>query len=131
MNNKGKNLGQLIKKSRNEIGMTQQVLGDIVFGNFNYKGAQIISNCERGKASICPKHFVKILRALEIDRNELLKAYCLDYMDTILFEIMAQEKKQEAADKKAKIKKEAIKINHQENIASAKDAWKMLGLENL
>ena len=131
MNNKGKNLGQLIKKSRNEIGMTQQVLGDIVFGNFNYKGAQIISNCERGKASICPKHFVRILRALEIDRNELLKAYCLDYMDTILFEIMAQEKKQEAADKKAKIKKEAIKINHQENIASAKDAWKMLGLENL
>lgn len=131
MNNKGKNLGKLIKKARNEIGMTQQVLGDIVFGNFNYKGAQIISNCERGKASICPKHFVKILRALEIDRNELLKAYCLDYMDTILVEIMAQEKKQEAADKRAKVKKEASEISDQKIVVSAKDGWKILGLENL
>lgn len=92
MTNKGKHLGKLIKETRREKKISQTMLANQVFGSYHSRGAQTISNCERGLASLSPKHFVKLLKALEIDKKVLLEAYIQDYTDTILEVIKKHEK---------------------------------------
>jgi hypothetical protein len=68
------------------------MLANKVFGFYHSRGAQRVSNCERGLASLGPKHFVKLLKALEIDKKVLLEAYVHDYTDAILEVIKNDEK---------------------------------------
>lgn len=130
MNNKGKHLGELIRKRREELGLTQDQLASLVV-SYHKTAYQYISNCERGKSSLSPKYFAVLLRALELDKKELLEAYCLDYIDMILVEAVKNEKLIETIEKRKKTRKETEDKDFQNRIESAKDAWKMLGLENL
>lgn len=130
MNNKGKHLGELIRKRREELGLTQDQLASLVV-SYHKTAYQYISNCERGKSSLSPKYFAVLLRALEIDKKELLEAYCLDYIDMILVEAVKNEKLIETIEKRKKTRKETEDKDLNERLTSAKDAWKMLGLENL
>lgn len=92
MTNKGKHLGRLIRQARKELGINQQKLGSMLLGDYHSRSSQTISNCERGKASLSPKHFVKLLQILEIDKKVLLEAYIQDYTDAILEVIKNHEK---------------------------------------
>lgn len=130
MNNKGKHLGELIRKRREELGLTQDQLASLVV-SYHKTAYQYISNCERGKSSLSLKYFAVLLRALELDKKELLEAYCLDYIDMILIEAVKNEKLIETIEKRKKTRKETEDKDLNERLTSAKDAWKMLGLENL
>ena len=90
MNNKGKHLGELIRKRREELGLTQDQLASLTL-KYGRTACQYISNCERGKAGISPKYFVRLLNALELDKKELLQAYTLDFMDMLINDIQRQE----------------------------------------
>lgn len=128
MNNKGRHLGELIRKKREELGLTQDELASLIV-KYHRTAYQYISNCERGKSSLSPKYFTLLVRALELDKKELLEAYCLDYIDMILVEAVKNEKLIETIDKRKKSRKETEDKDFQNRIESAKDAWKLLGLE--
>jgi len=130
MNNKGKHLGELIRKRREELGLTQDQLASLVV-SYHKTAYQYISNCERGKSSLSPKYFAVLLRALELDKKELLEAYCLDYIDMILIEAVKNEKLIETIEKRKKTRKETEDKDLNERLTSAKDAWKMLGLDQV
>ena len=123
MTNKGKHLGALIKSARKEKNMSQTMLSYKVFGFYHSRGAQTISNCERGLASLSSKHFVKLLKALEIDKKVLLEAYVHDYTDAILEVI----KKAEIIEKRLESRRETEKKETQNRLEDAQDGWKMLG----
>ena len=127
MTNKGKHLGALIKAARKEKKMSQTMLANKVFGSYHSRGAQTISNCERGLSSLSSRHFVKLLKALEIDKKVLLEAYVKDYTDTILEVI----KKHESIEKRVLTRKELESKDLSNRLDSAKDGWKMLGMDNV
>lgn len=77
MNNKGKHLGELIRKRREELGLTQDQLASLTL-KYGRTAYQYISNCERGKAGISPKYFPLFANALKISKRRILDAYLLD-----------------------------------------------------
>lgn len=136
MTNKGIALGELIKKRRTELGMTQDKLASLVLPDVYHSTAyQYISNCERGKASISPKYFFPLMIALQLDKKDLLEAYCLDYIDIILNEVvLSQIREKKRVDNfitKSLLTREKNKEGYRKiRIENAKKAWKMIGLEN-
>ncbi|GEM_PF-5104736 len=136
MINKGIALGELIKKRRIELGITQDKLASLIFPDiYHSTSCQYISNCERGKSSVSPKYFFPLMKALRLDKKELLEAYCLDYIDVILDEVVLGEIKEKKRIDNFILKgRLTIEKNKEDDrkrrIENAKKAWKMLGLEN-
>lgn len=124
MNNKGRHLGDLIKRKRKELGLTQDQLAFLVV-KYHRTAYQYISNCERGISSISPAYFVSLLDALGLDKRELLEAYTLDFIDMVITDV----KRQEITQKRKKTIKQKEDKETQERLNAAKEAFKSLGLE--
>lgn len=62
-------LGRFLKQQRESVGMTQGELSKIL----GYSNPQFISNWERGLSSPPPKIMAKLVDALDINENTILK----------------------------------------------------------
>lgn len=70
-----KHLPEYIQKRRNDLGVTQQNLGEIL--GFS-SGHQFISNIERGLCTLPIQHWKKVAGVLEIPLKDLEDLYLKD-----------------------------------------------------
>lgn len=63
-----KELGALIRSARKREGMTQLSLGV----ELGFESSQFISDIERGRFVLPPKHIPRISRALKISQDEII-----------------------------------------------------------
>lgn len=72
-------LSETVRRARTRSDLTQQ---DIAAG-LGLANAQLVSNCERGVASLSPRHFRKLSRMTRTPLNAFINAAVRDYRDSL------------------------------------------------
>jgi transcriptional regulator with XRE-family HTH domain len=73
----------LIRKKRRELDITQQELSRLI-GWGEDKNGQFLSNLERGRAQLPPKHINITSKILEIDKMLLIEQMANDYKQSLI-----------------------------------------------
>ena len=90
--NKFSNIGQLIKESRINVGLSQKILGQLIFNGENATvNGQFISNIERELCGLPYNKITTVSRVLQIDQDELIEAILMDEAEKIHSEIKRVE----------------------------------------
>ena len=88
MNIKNNRVGKFIRQRREALGLTQQDASSML--GWECKNAQVISNIERLKNGLPPRHMVKVCDVLKIDSSQLIEMMVLDYKETLVIECLKQ-----------------------------------------
>lgn len=93
MNIKNNRTGKLIKDRRESLGLTQQEMSKML--GFECRNAQVVSNIERLKCGVPPKHIVRLADVLHISSDQIIEAMTIDYRESLLNECNKQDGKLE------------------------------------
>lgn len=74
-----KTVGQIVREARIAAGVTQEALAKAL----GLTSDQIISEFERDKCSVAPKHFREIARMLHMNIDVLIEAHMAEYRDKL------------------------------------------------
>jgi ribosome-binding protein aMBF1 (putative translation factor) len=74
----GEEQARLIRDSRQRKGVSQKDLDTILGGSYKTRG-QLVSNIERCKCGLPPKHLMKVCSTLEIPVGDMIDAMVSDF----------------------------------------------------